>query len=680
MKRLILVIFVAAVIALVISCGSPVVTNQPPEFISSYPENGVSDVPTDTTLHWEFKDRENDPLSYTVKIGMSEDDLIEKYNGTKNEYKPQLEPSKTYYWQIIADDTKNKSTSKIMQFSTVKVNASPEKPKLIYPVGVQNVNYSSVTFEWSCVDPDKDPLKFELYINGTFVATATNGRYTKTNFQPDTEYSWYVKAFDGEYTSQSDVVSFKTAMIGENRAPNTPQLISPPDGAQSLEIPVNLQWSCSDPDEDNLTYEVYLEDHLESTTSDSSYILSNLSPNTTYRWYLKVSDGTNQITGPVWEFTTKGIPNNPPEQPANPSPEDNSNVYQTEVTLSWSCFDQDNDKLFYNVYFGESSNPPLIRQNIENSAVVIQDLETGKRYFWKVVATDGSTSTEGPLWTFDVASEDEGAILLALTDSGVHKLDFSSLANPSTSEIATFTGNDICYYDDTLYVIGNTLNILQDSSLATSTFGGNYISVSTLIPLQRIIAGELYAIVTDESSISLLDVSDPENVSHISSLPIQGEGRIFVQGEKIFVCSSNSLKIIDATIPQEINEEETIPCEAKDVVVVDNYCYVLTSDRVLKINIGTLEEAGQFEIDGEGKRIRYGSGYIYVLTNSKLMKLNENLSKEDEVDVIGETFITTSEQIYLSYQNTVTIFDNNFNEIKRQSFNTGNIKELILPY
>lgn len=153
-----------------------------------------------------------------------------------------------------------------------------------------------------------------------------------------------------------------------------------------------------------------------------------------------------------------------------------------------------------------------------------------------------------------------------------------------------------------------------------------------------------------------------------------------MQGEKIFVCSSNSLKIIDATIPQEINEEETIPCEAKDVVVVDNYCYVLTSDRVLKINIGTLEEAGQFEIDGEGKRIRYGSGYIYVLTNSKLMKLNENLSKEDEVDVIGETFITTSEQIYLSYQNTVTIFDNNFNEIKRQSFNTGNIKELILPY
>jgi hypothetical protein len=36
----------------------------------------------------------------------------------------------------------------------------------------------------------------------------------------------------------------------------------------------------------------------------ATLVWSSLSPNTTYEWYAKVTDGTNELTGPTWSFTT----------------------------------------------------------------------------------------------------------------------------------------------------------------------------------------------------------------------------------------------------------------------------------------------------------------------------------------------------------------------------------------
>ena len=61
--------------------------------------------------------------------------------------------------------------------------------------------------------------------------------------------------------------------------------------------------------------------------------------------------------------TLSGSPaNNPPNTPSNPSPSDTAVDIDTDANLNWIGDDPDSDNvLFYDIYFGESSPPPLVK-------------------------------------------------------------------------------------------------------------------------------------------------------------------------------------------------------------------------------------------------------------------------------------------------------------------------------
>ena len=90
-------------------------------------------------------------------------------------------------------------------------------------------------------------------------------------------------------------------------APNTPQ---PTDGATAVGIDISLQWSCSDPDGDALTYDVYFDGTGATTLvsegqTDSAYATATLEYSATYHWKIIAKDGNgNQTTSATWSFTT----------------------------------------------------------------------------------------------------------------------------------------------------------------------------------------------------------------------------------------------------------------------------------------------------------------------------------------------------------------------------------------
>ena len=106
----------------------------------------------------------------------------------------------------------------------------------------------------------------------------------------------------------------------ENHPPDKPSNPSPANGATGVEINVTLSWQCSDPDGDNLTYDVYFgtgENQLKKVSgnqSSTTYKPSSLSYSTTYYWKIVAWDEHGESSeGPVWRFTTEeGIPNSPP--------------------------------------------------------------------------------------------------------------------------------------------------------------------------------------------------------------------------------------------------------------------------------------------------------------------------------------------------------------------------------
>jgi hypothetical protein len=100
-----------------------------------------------------------------------------------------------------------------------------------------------------------------------------------------------------------------------NSHPNTPSGPSPANGATNVEINADISWTCSDPDADPITYDVYFGTTNPPTTKVSSnqvgttYDPGALVASTTYYWQIVAKDNIiwdiGATTGPVWSFTTK---------------------------------------------------------------------------------------------------------------------------------------------------------------------------------------------------------------------------------------------------------------------------------------------------------------------------------------------------------------------------------------
>lgn len=97
-----------------------------------------------------------------------------------------------------------------------------------------------------------------------------------------------------------------------NNAPDVPSNPVPQDAAIDQALQLTLNWDCSDPDQDPLTYDVYFATgnppatKVLEGTSNASYSTAQLQYNTTYFWKVIAMDDEGLTTaGPVWQFTTE---------------------------------------------------------------------------------------------------------------------------------------------------------------------------------------------------------------------------------------------------------------------------------------------------------------------------------------------------------------------------------------
>ncbi len=198
-----------------------------------------------------------------------------------------------------------------------------------------------------------------------------------------------------------------------NMAPNTPSSPDPADNATGISISTSLTWSCTDPEDDPLTYDVYFDTSNPPTTQVSTGQTGTicdpgtLDYNTTYYWKIIAQDNQDHSTdGSVWSFTTTGAEGNqPPDTPSNPSPSDNATGISTSPALNWTCSDPEEDPLTYDVYFGTATEPPLASENQGETSYYPGMLDHNTTYYWKIVAHDDhGNSTPGGVWSFTTAT------------------------------------------------------------------------------------------------------------------------------------------------------------------------------------------------------------------------------------------------------------------------------------
>jgi len=104
-----------------------------------------------------------------------------------------------------------------------------------------------------------------------------------------------------------------------NLKPDPPNSPTPRDGSSNQPRELVLSWSCSDPDDDSLLYDVYFGINYNPEVSfplvseaqtDTFYHLDNLDFREYYRWRINANDRHGHISrSPIWEFeVTPAIP------------------------------------------------------------------------------------------------------------------------------------------------------------------------------------------------------------------------------------------------------------------------------------------------------------------------------------------------------------------------------------
>ncbi len=90
----------------------------------------------------------------------------------------------------------------------------------------------------------------------------------------------------------------------------------------------------------------------------------------------------------------------PPSVPQYLNPVDLQSIAGNNVLLSWQGSDPDGDDLTFDVFFGQRPDSLATVAITAASSAAITGLVSKRTYYWRIVARDWKSTTEGPIWQF----------------------------------------------------------------------------------------------------------------------------------------------------------------------------------------------------------------------------------------------------------------------------------------
>jgi hypothetical protein len=274
----------------------------------------------------------------------------------------------------------------------------PDTPHSPYPVDDSSGQSRTPAFSWECDDSNED---FDIIYEYTLrrfdnaeppVEFSTDDKFLRLpdTLDAETRYVWSVLAVGSHgKSSQSSAWQFETG-TGYNNPPYAPYLTYPINGSSLIPLDVVLAWTCTDPDGDELTYDIWLG--LQGGTLElvreghdgMEYQSDSLDYTTWYDWQVVANDAESESApSDIRTFWTRGE-NVAPDQVQIVYPPDNAVEIPLDVVLQWSCSDPDGDALVYDVTFGGNK----IAENIPDTFLSVQGLDYGTEYSWYLVVTD----------------------------------------------------------------------------------------------------------------------------------------------------------------------------------------------------------------------------------------------------------------------------------------------------
>jgi hypothetical protein len=378
------------------------------------PASGATAVPLDQSLTWTGGNSQcaDETATYDVYFGTTATPPLDHNNGTSKTWSPSLDYDTQYYWRIVAKDNNGAKSSETRSFRT-PCHLPPSAVNLLLPVdGKSNVPADAAALSWGGGNnqcPGMAAPTYDVYFGTTAsppFQTNTSIKYwaPETPLQEGVKYYWKIIAKNANGTTSSSVRSFTTASTNCTLPPAAVTLLGPDDG---VTFPGgNLSWEggASQCATQTSSYDVYFgttsPPPLHHNNEASTTWTPPLADNTQYYWRIVARDNNGSTSSEQRSFKTACTAT--PSAPALASPANTATNIGIDSDISWTAGNSRCSGLTatYDVYFGQSSTPPLAESNVTVKTWDPGTLTKGVTYYWKIVAKDANGSTSSAVWRF----------------------------------------------------------------------------------------------------------------------------------------------------------------------------------------------------------------------------------------------------------------------------------------
>lgn len=356
------------------------------EYAPTQPANLTASVKGENTVYlsWIASSDNVKVAEYNI---YRNDILIAKTEGTAYTDKNAFAGSYTYYVEAV-DNEGNVSTAS----SKVTVdNAAPSKPVLT--LGKADDSY--ISLEWTAAD-NVGVVLYGIYRNDVLVKTVAANSYVDTNVAIDSNYSYYVIAYDAE-GNKSEASNEVTVYTGEDSVAPEINSIYATKNKYSKSAPISV--SAKD---NRAVAAIYVQTSADSVTwSDVMTVsaggrtaasvignvdLTGYSDGELYlRAYAEDASGnkSNAEDSPVFCIT---VDNTAPNVPYDLF----ASTENGTLELKWDTAEADTDIEYFKIYrrIDDESDYTLAADNYRYWNYIDSNIELGTRYYYAVSAVD----------------------------------------------------------------------------------------------------------------------------------------------------------------------------------------------------------------------------------------------------------------------------------------------------
>ncbi|WP_026709623.1 reprolysin-like metallopeptidase [Flavobacterium filum] len=155
---------------------------------------------------------------------------------------------------------------------------------------------TSTNLSWTASTDNVGVTGYDVYRDGSLLASVTGTTYTATGLTASTTYSFFVRAKDaaGNVSGNSNTVSVTTqsAPAPDTTAPTAPTL----SALGTTQTSTNLSWSGATDNVGVTGYDVYQNGTFLASTTATTYVATGLTASTAYTFNVRAKDAAGNIS------------------------------------------------------------------------------------------------------------------------------------------------------------------------------------------------------------------------------------------------------------------------------------------------------------------------------------------------------------------------------------------------